>query len=164
MSEKINAVNEKLKQLLTEELDTFNQFKQLLVTEQEHLVSGDSSTLLDIANSKASQIDRLNALFAEQLKVISSLGYAADKKGITDWVEHCSSEQRQLWDTLVNLVTEIQQANKINGKLVNTRLQHTQQLLSSLMAAANQASLYGPSGRPEGTPQTKSARGIIGKA
>jgi flagellar biosynthesis/type III secretory pathway chaperone len=37
--------------------------------------------------------------------------------------------------------------NQTNGKLIATRLASNQQALATLMAAANQAALYGPDGQ-----------------
>lgn len=164
MAEQHDAANNKLKLLLAEELEVITQFKTLLQSEQDNLVAGNTAVLPDITASKSTLLDRINALSSQQLNLITSLGFKADKSGMADWVRQCPPELREFWDAILNLALEIKGTNQVNGKLINTRLQFTQQTLASLMAAANQANLYGPNGQPAGKPQSKNARGIIGKA
>lgn len=164
MLERTETANSQLKLLLAEELEVVSQFKTLLKSEQEGLIAGDIAVLPDITTSKSSLIERLNTLSSQQLLLISSLGFKADKSGIAEWVKQSPTDIQNLWGSILDLALAVKESNQINGTLINTRLQYTQQTLSSLMAAANQANLYGPDGQPEGASQGKNIRGIIGKA
>lgn len=164
MSDQSDAVNDKIKLLLAEELEVITQFRALLKSEQDNLVAGDTAALPDITESKSSLLDRINTLSAQQIKLITSLGFKADKTGMADWAKQCPQDTRDIWEAILDIALDIKGTNQVNGKLISTRLQYTQQILATLMAAAKQTNLYGPDGQPEGTPQSRNARGVIGKA
>lgn len=70
------------------------------------------------------------------------------------WIERHAGpgNAKRDWQTLLSLAEKASALNRTNGKLIATRLAHNQQALSTLLAAANQAALYGPDGqaRPVG--------------
>ena len=67
---------------------------------------------------------------------------------------------------MLTIAAEARQANKVNGDLIQSRLQNNKQALSALMSVADRASLYGPDGQRHGLFQAGSgpSSGIIGKA
>ncbi len=158
------VVTAQIAENLAVEILEFEVFKKLLLTEQESLIVGDTSSLTEITEKKSLHIAKLDSLAAERLKRIQSLGFKPDREGVAQWAESTDAAANRLWKSLLTLGNDIQATNTLNGKLINTRLQYTQQTMSALLAAVNQAELYGPSGQREGTPQSSNARGIIGKA
>lgn len=164
MTDSSSSTNDKIVAGLTEELEGFNEFKALLLTEQEALIQGDTSALTEVTEAKDSRIQKLNLLTTYRSKLVSSLGFAESKDGFSEWIRQSPVEISTLWSSLIKLAKEIQHLNEVNGKLINTRLQYTQQSLSALLAAVNQANLYGPDGQQNTVPQTSNVRGIIGKA
>ena len=149
---------------LAVEILEFEAFKKLLLVEQDALITGDTSSLTEITEKKATRISQLDDLAASRLKHIQSLGFKPDPAGVAQWISSADAKTSKLWKSLLALGNDIQATNLLNGKLINTRLQYTQQTMSALLAAVNQAELYGPSGQRKGTPQSSNTRGIIGKA
>jgi flagellar biosynthesis/type III secretory pathway chaperone len=159
------AINLQLAEVLGKEVDAFTEFKALLQSEQKALVAGDVDLLATLTEQKTASVDKLNAIAALRMEKIKGLGFSADKDGMLLWIKGAGSTPNTLWKSLLGLATEIKQLNNINGKLIQTRAQFTQQHLLALLSAINQtASLYGKSGQPDSTPQTNNMRGIIGKA
>jgi len=141
------------------------EFKTLLASEQNAIIAGDIESLNAISQSKLELVERLNRLSAERMQGIAALGLSADRTSMEGWAEKAGSEALTAWHEMLDAAQAAHQANKINGTLIQTHLQHNQQTLSALLAAANQASLYGPNGQATNPPVGSSgARGIIGKA
>jgi len=164
LTQQVSSTQKLIAAGLTEEIDGFNKFKALLLTEQEALISGDTTALSEITESKDVHAQKLNELAAERTRLINSLGFADSREGIAQWLSQSSEPLVAQWNTLLKLAKEIQHLNEVNGKLIQTRLQYTQQTLSALLTAVNQANLYGPTGQPSAAPQSANVRGIIGKA
>ncbi|MFM9914054.1 MAG: flagella synthesis protein FlgN [Methylophilaceae bacterium] len=158
------VVSAQITEDLAVEILEFESFKKLLLAEQDALITGDTSSLTEITEKKSIRISKLDDIAASRLKHIQLLGFKPDPAGVAQWISRADAETSRLWKSLLILGNDIQATNILNGKLINTRLQYTQQTMSALLAAVNQAELYGPSGQREGTPQSSNTRGIIGKA
>lgn len=164
MTEHSSSTTALLAETLTEEIDGFNKFKALLLTEQDALISGNAAALAEITETKDIYVQRLNELAVRRSRLVSSLGFSDTRESMVQWVNQSSTQSVGLWNSLLKLAKEIQHTNEVNGKLINTRLQYTQQSLSALLTAVNQANLYGPTGQPNAAPTSGNVRGIIGKA
>lgn len=166
MSDQASAANKMLHELLAKELELVRSFKDLLLSEQASLVDGDVAKLPESTEQKNALVEQLNDLSSELIAVFarSRTGSKPSPEEVKLWIKGAPQETQSLWNSLLQLAAEIKKINYVNGKLINTRLQYTQQILSSLMGAANRANLYGPDGQPEGATQRKNSRGIIGKA
>lgn len=164
LTEQSSSTNALLTEALTEEVDGFNKFKALLLTEQDALIRGDVAALSEITETKDIYAQKLNELAANRTQLVNSLGFSDTREGMAQWVNQSSVQMVNLWNALLKLAKEIQRMNEVNGKLINTRLQYTQQSLSALLTAVNQANLYGPTGQPNAAPPSGNVRGIIGKA
>ena len=158
------AVTAQITEHLAAEILEFEEFKKLLLAEQDALITGDTTSLTEITEKKSPRIEAINGLAARRLEHMRSLGFKPDREGVAQWQSSVDAKTLKLWQSLLALGADIQNTNILNGKLINTRLQYTQQTMSALLAAVNQAELYGPSGQREGTPQSSNVRGIIGKA
>lgn len=95
-------------------------FVDLLQREQALLAAGDVNALPPLIAEKTALAERLERLPQEQ-----------------------TGELREL-------AAQARALNETNGKLIGLHLQHTQQALSVLLAAANQAATYGPDGQQQG--------------
>lgn len=153
-----------IKELLEKELAGFNEFKTLLLSEQDVLIHGDTTALSEIVESKDRYAEKLNTLAEGRLKLLASLGFVSHQDDMTQWINQSSKDIAALWNALVKMAQELKHINEVNGKIISTRLQYTQQSLSALLTAVNQANVYGPDGQPHTMPQNTNARGIIGKA
>lgn len=164
MTDSSSSINNQIVAGLSEELEGFKEFKALLLSEQEALIKGNTSTLTEITEAKDIRIQKLNDLTTQRSKLFIALGIAESKDGFSEWLKQAPEEISALWTSLLKTAKDIQHLNEVNGKLINTRLQYTQQSLTALLNAVNQANLYGPDGQRNAVPQTANVRGIIGKA
>lgn len=164
MTDTLSSTNKLIAEYLVKELEGFKEFKALLLSEQNALINGDTSVLSDVTETKDQQAQKLNKLASGRSKLVTALGFTETRDGIAQWVNQTSEETSTLWSSLLGLAQEIQRINELNGKLIHTRLQYTQQSLSALLTAVNQANLYGSNGQPNAVPQSGNVRGIIGKA
>lgn len=143
-----------LQNLLVEEVAQLRDFLVLLDKEQQALVGGDVEGLLPLAAEKNDLLGRLAQLGEARGKALLAAGLAADRQGMEGWLERHAEPggAKRVWQELLALAGKASALNQINGKLIATRLANNQQALSTLMAAANQAALYGPDGqaRPVG--------------
>lgn len=162
-----DSVEPQLLAALQAETKVFQEFKATLQTEQVALVSGDVSSLTMLAQSKQAQVELLNRLATERLNRIAALGFPADRSGMETWAKIAGSAALEAWHSMLAIAGEAHQANKINGNLIQTRLQHNQQALAVLLSAGNGLHLYGPDGQPKNTLPVGGSppRGtVIGKA
>lgn len=164
MTERASAINKLLVEVLTEEVSGFKEFRRLLLSEQEALMTANTEAISETTETKDVRYQKLNRLASDRAKLISSLGFAATKQGVFSWVNQSPEDVVALWNVLLDLAKEVQRLNDVNGKLIHTRLQYTQQTLSALLTAVNQANLYGSNGQPNSVPTSGNTRGIIGKA
>ncbi len=138
-----------LQNLLIEEAARLRDFLELLEKEQQTLIDGDVERLMALAAEKTEIFGRLAKLGEARGKALVAAGLAADRRGMESWLDRhpeLGSAKRD-WRELLALAEKSSALNQTNGKLIATRLANNQQALSALMAAANQAALYGPDGQ-----------------
>lgn len=143
-----------LQNLLIEEVAKLRDFLVLLESEQQALAGGDVERLMPLAAEKNALFGRLTQLGEARGKALAAAGLAADRQGLESWLDRHpeAGGAKRVWQELLSLAGKASTQNQINGRLIATRLANNQQALSALMAAANQAALYGPDGqaRPVG--------------
>jgi len=143
-----------LNKLLSEEAALLRDFLVLLEGEQKALAEGDVDRLLPLAEDKNRCFARLAALGEARVKALAAAGLPASREGMDSWLERQpdAARLRREWQSFLGLADRARALNQTNGQLITTRLAHNQQALAALMAAANQAALYGPDGqaRPVG--------------
>jgi len=132
------------------EAAAFADFLELLRTEQAALAARDIEALLQIGPSKSERIAALNDLARRRTAFLSSQAFSADRNGMAQWLlgqgGSDAATLSALWQGLLDTAARAQALNRENGVLIETRLQHNQQLLSALASGA-QPSLYGPDGQ-----------------
>jgi flagellar biosynthesis/type III secretory pathway chaperone len=158
------VVNQQITDGIAGEVAGCEAFKKVLLAEQQALIDGNVDDLAEITEQKNASAEQLNTLADHRMARIKALGFTPDKDGMQKWIRDTGGAASKAWKALLTVAAEVQHINEVNGKLIYTRLQVTERTLSVLLAAVNQANLYGPSGRPAGTPQSSNVRGIIGKA
>jgi flagella synthesis protein FlgN len=143
-----------LPERLAEEVALLRDFLDLLEREERALVGGDIERLLSLVEDKNRLFVRLAGLGETRDRTLAAAGFGPGRQGMEDWLERQSETEgaKRDWQQLLALAEKARALNRSNGKLIATRLANNQQALSTLMAAANQASLYGPDGqtRPAG--------------
>lgn len=103
--------------IVSEAAGTLRAFVDLLCREQTLLAEGDVDALPPLLAEKSVLTERLNGMSSERDEDFRKL----------------AAEARAL--------------NEANGKLIALRMQHNQQALTSLMAAADRSVTYGPDGQ-----------------
>lgn len=110
--------------------ESLQVFVDILRREQDALARGDIDALPPLIAEKTALAERLNRISA-----IEAAQYR-------------------------DLVSEASALNEANGKLIALRLQHNQQALNVLLAAANTVATYGPDGQQQSGVGSR----ILGKA
>ncbi len=139
--------------LIKAELNGFGDFQQLLQQEQGVLIKGDVDQLLQLAARKSELIEKLAELSTQRIRLITAASCENSASGIATFLDTINAPPatRDMWSKLLELAREVDQINRSNGILIDTRLRHNQQTLSVLQSAANpSASLYGPNGQISG--------------
>jgi flagella synthesis protein FlgN len=138
---------------LEAELRVFQDFIQVLQTEQDALVQGNVDPLLELARIKSEKVVLLSQLAESRARFLSAQGYSQEHGGMTKWLQKLRDEGNpqiaELWQQLLILAENAKQLNQINGGMIDTRLRNNQQALAILQAAANQTALYGPDGQTQ---------------
>lgn len=138
---------------LRAELEAFREFHRTLQEEQVALIAGDLERLLQLAPGKNELMEKLFAFSAERARLLAAAGYENNPAGLAAWFNAIgvSDETRELWQQLLDLAREAEQANRRNGMLIETQLRHNQQAMAVLQTAANPVnSLYGANGQISG--------------
>jgi len=138
---------------LEAELQAFQDFIQILQTEQNALVQGNVDPLIELARIKSEKVVLLSQLAKNRTHFLSSQGYSQEHGGMTKWLQQMRDERKpqvaELWQRLLTLAENAQQLNQMNGSMIDTRLRNNQQALAVLQAAANQSALYGSDGQTQ---------------
>lgn len=144
-----------LADLLESEAREAAAFVELLKKEQAMLVDGNVEGLLPLIDQKSAFTARLGDLADAREKIINQAGAGSGRSGMETYLSRRPADKalRSRWEALLAVASEAQALNQTNGKLIRLHLQHNQQAMHALMAAANQATTYGPDGhqRPAGS-------------
>lgn len=135
---------------LKAERQLFQEFKDLLQTEQETLLRGDIDRLASLAQLKSDKILVLSQLEDSRNKFLNGLSYSPNQSGMEAWLQAQGGnllDAKSIWHELLNLARQAQQLNQSNGAIIEQKLRHNQQALAILQAASKQSSLYGPNGQ-----------------
>ena len=137
-----------LDQILSEETRELRAFLLLLDREQQALLDGPVDQLLPIAQEKNQTASRLNALALRRIEWLAAQGFGTGREAVAAWLGRLAQNAppRVAWQTLLELAIRARRLNEENGALIRTRMQHNQQALAVLLAASDQATLYGPDG------------------
>jgi len=140
-------------QNLEAELRAYQDFIQVLQTEQDALVQGNIDPLLELARIKSGKMVLLSQLAESRARFLSARDYSQEHDGMAKWLQKQrdggNPQIAELWQQLLTLAENAQQLNQINGGLIDTRLRNNQQALAILQVAANQSALYGPDGQTQ---------------
>jgi flagella synthesis protein FlgN len=124
---------------LRAEHDALQSFLEVLENEQRTLLSGQTETLIDLADQKTRLVEQLTRLAEQRRKLQPAPGVTpADQE---------DGASRQLWTAIRQMAARAEQLNHTNGELIQIKLRHNQQALTVLHNAAQSATLYGPDGQ-----------------
>lgn len=124
-------------------------FVRLLGEEQEILKNGHPDALPPLIERKTATALELAAVSASRNMILRQAGFAADRAGMESWLKANPADQavHDQWNKLQTLAAEAKELNRVNGELIQLRMQNNSQALEVLIAAANRQDLYGADGQ-----------------
>ena len=136
-------------QTMTAEAVAVQQFVSLLKLEQTSLSNGNIDNLPEFAEQKSKFSVHLNSLAAQRNAALLVLGLPADRAGIEAWFashpeDHSS---KKAWQKTLSLAGEAKELNRLNGELIQMRLQYIAKALDALQSGNKSLELYGPDGQ-----------------
>jgi len=144
---------------LNTERDDLRLLVTLLENEQQALVDGKTEQLLVLSESKTRAVHELSKLANERKNYLLTHGAEIKARGIVAWLQSHAAGSLAVWQDIQKLVEQMQNLNRTNGSLIQTKLRHNQQALAVLLNATNSTQgLYGADGQP----QLRSSSRILG--
>lgn len=133
---------------LEAEVELLEQFVELLRREQASLSQGVADDLPSLADQKNALVVKLNYLAAQRAAKLNAQGFQVDRVGMDAWCEQTKDTgARSVWLKVLSLATDARELNRVNGDLIQTRMQFTAKALEALGGARNSLELYGPDGQ-----------------
>lgn len=134
---------------LEAEAEAVSKFVDLLKLEQIALENGEVDNLVGFAQSKSVVSGDLASLAEKRNAALSSLKLKPDRAGIEAWLELHPADlrTRNAWASVVALASEARELNRVNGELIQIRIQHNTQALAAMQGASRTLHLYGPDGQ-----------------
>ena len=137
----------RMARLVQDENVLLRDFVALLGQEQALLLDGDVDALMALAGKKTQLYRRLQFTADERTRLLAAARLKPDAEVMRRILEGNPAALAQWQDTL-DLASEAHALNALNGRLITQRMQHNQQALAVLLAAAEQpAATYGPDGQ-----------------
>jgi flagella synthesis protein FlgN len=136
-------------QILSEETRALRAFLDLLEQERKALHDGDADRLLALADEKNRSSGQLSRLALRRSQWFAAAGLGSGATAVSAWLNRLPPEapQRGAWQALLDAALRARALNEECGALIRTRMQHNRQALAVLLAASDQATLYGPDGQ-----------------
>ena len=136
-------------QTLQSEAEVVKQFAVLLKLEQASLSKGSTDDLLEFANQKGKLAVQINSLAAQRNTSLAAQGFSADRAGVEAWCAKHPNEKAaaNAWASILSLALEARELNRLNGELIQIRLQYNSKALEALRGSKNSLDLYGPDGQ-----------------
>ena len=129
------------------EQDAIKTFIEILEKEQNALVQGNIENLDYLASQKTQIIKKLADLGTKRDQYLAVQGLSLDTECGNNRLPSADTLTNTAWTELLQLAKTAKQLNQINGTIISTRLQQSQQALAALKSAAGNVSLYGPKGQ-----------------
>ena len=145
---------------LKEETQAAGELLELLRKEQDRLIAADIDGLTAVTEDKTRLINRLSELAGRRYQALSQAGFDARESGMAAWIaDKAPASAKQSWNTLLDMVRQAKELNRINGSLIGKHLVRNQGALAVLQGGSPQGNqtLYGPNGQSS---IPSSARGL----
>ena len=146
---------------LTAELVSVRGFVELLQHEQALLTENRTDQLLDLAEKKSSQAVALNQLAENRRTLLAKEMATLSSENTQSWLETHSKKGLALWQEIRIFAEQAQRLNRINGELIQMKLRHNMQSLTTLSQAVHKADLYGPDGQRSFAPGSGRSLGNV---
>ncbi|MFT6154974.1 MAG: flagella synthesis protein FlgN [Crocinitomicaceae bacterium] len=159
-----NPAADEMVELLTRELATLDQLKQVLDNESDALLKNDINAVEGSAHHKKSLLARFQKQVQARLGYLSAHGFESSEQGFESYIASIAPDQDSLYYIELNkrfqqlkleFATVIKQ-NEKNGIVIHHSRNRTRALLNILHGHKNQPNLYNQSGSDKGNRQRHS--------
>ncbi len=137
--------NVKLSACLREERDTLQHCVALLDREQRLLIDGDIDALTGLTQQKILALELAARNTSTRERCLTGRGLATDNDGMTTLLED-QPALRSMWYDVLNRAKEARDLNRVNGFLIEARIDRNHHALAVMLQAANSSSTYGNDG------------------
>lgn len=144
-------------QTLLSEAEAVQQFVELLKLEQSALSAGSTDVLPAYADKKMALAAKLNRLAVQRNSFLAAQGLGADLVGVNAWIAQHSTEYQAIetWSGVLALAREARELNRLNGELIQLRMQYNAKALEALQGGNHALKLYGPDGQSTSSNQNR---------
>lgn len=134
---------------LEAESAAITKFVALLKLEQLALGKGAVDDLVDLTQQKNTVANELTLLANQRNSALAAQGLRADRAGIEACIQREPSNTglSRTWSQIILLASEAKELNRLNGELIQIRMQHNSQALEAMQGASRTLHLYGPDGQ-----------------
>ncbi len=131
------------------EAEAVQQFVGILKLEQASLSQGNTDDLPGFAEQKSKLAVHLNSLAAKRNAVLAAQGLNANRAGVEAWCAKHPQERNaaKVWSGILTLASEARELNRLNGELIQMRMQYNTKALEALQGGRSSLDLYGPDGQ-----------------
>ena len=137
----------RMARLVQDENVLLKDFVALLGQEQALLLEGNVDALMALAGQKTQLYRRLQFTADERTRLLAAARLKPDAP-VMQRILQGNPAALAHWQDTLDLAVEARSLNALNGRLITQRMQHNQQALAVLLAAAEQpAATYGPDGQ-----------------
>ena len=137
-----------LQTLIENEARLLDHFVGLLRREQTSLSQGAAEDLPELAEQKNGLVIQLNDLSARRAAFLEAHALPANRTGIDAWfAQEKNGDAAEAWQNVLALAAEARELNRVNGELIQARMQFTAKALEALSGAKTSLELYGPDGQ-----------------
>ncbi len=143
------TVEDELRDIITAEAGLIARFVELLETEQSSLTQGNIDTLARIAAEKEPLAANLQRLGLQRNENLAALNLPANGQGMTEWTTN-NPDALSTWEKTLALAARARDLNRLNGELIQMRLQYNSRILEILQRNTVALDLYGPDGKASG--------------
>ncbi len=134
---------------MSAEVEAVQQFVDILKLEQASLSQGNTDDLPGFAEKKTKLAVNLNNLATKRNAVLAEQGLNADRAGVEAWCAKHPQEKNaaKVWFGILSLAGEARELNRLNGELIQMRMQYNAKALEALQGGRTSLDLYGPDGQ-----------------
>lgn len=141
---------EKLKELLSQDIDQLQTLKEILVREKALLSQSDVKELAAVTQDKNNHLGQIRERAKVKIRLLVAMGFSPDKgepsrflksAGMTDLVE--------LWSQASSVLEDCQALNRTNGRIISHLQKRLSKLTEIFRGVSGQDKLYGAKGQEE---------------
>ena len=142
---------QRIHELIREEIDLSDQLREALQKEYQVLSTNDDESIQRITDHKQQIIGSLESLNRQRETELDKAGYQGNKFGMNAFINQCGETFIRDWQNLIEVISECNRQNEINGIIINASSRHTALALSLLKGQQGEDNpRYGASGKSLG--------------